>query len=149
MAEISRRVPKSQAIKELGISLSTLDRMIRDEKVEVVRQGSRVYVLLEGQEPVSDRELLEAARAELAMSEQTVLELQKNAGELEATVEQIELDLGDARRTIGDLSKELDKERDERNDTTIVAVVLSLTTIISHCWPLRHSDRVSRALAPE
>ena len=50
-----RRVTKTEAMQELGVSLSTLDRMIRrgDVGVERVRHGrrDRVYVMLEGDAP--------------------------------------------------------------------------------------------------
>ena len=49
-----RRVTKTEAMQELGVSLSTLDRMIRrhDVAVERERHGrrDRVYVMLDGDE---------------------------------------------------------------------------------------------------
>ena len=38
------RVTKAEAAEELEISLSTLDRRISKGEVEVLREGSRVYV---------------------------------------------------------------------------------------------------------
>ena len=47
-----RRVTKAAAMQELGVSLSTLDRMIRRGDVEVERERhgrrDRVYVMLDG-----------------------------------------------------------------------------------------------------
>ena len=48
MDEDVRWVPKAQASRELEVSISTLDRMIRRGEVEVVREGRRVYVRMEG-----------------------------------------------------------------------------------------------------
>ena len=49
-----RRVTKTEAMQELGVSLSTLDRMIRRGDVEVERERhgrrDRVYVMLDGDE---------------------------------------------------------------------------------------------------
>ena len=48
MAEGVRWVSKVKAARELEVSISTLDRMIRKGEVEVRREGRRVYVRLEG-----------------------------------------------------------------------------------------------------
>ena len=60
MRESSRQVTKNQAIAEMGISMSNLDRMIRDKRVTVVREDRCVYVLLGGPQPVTDRQRLDA-----------------------------------------------------------------------------------------
>ena len=44
MAEGVRWVSKAEAARELEVSISTLDRMIRRGEVEVRREGRRVYV---------------------------------------------------------------------------------------------------------
>ena len=41
-------VTKAEAAEELEISLSTLDRKIRNGEVEVAREGRRVYVRMHG-----------------------------------------------------------------------------------------------------
>ena len=53
-----RWVTKAEAVEEMGISLFTLDRMIRKGKIEVSREGHRIYVRIEGPAYVSDEELL-------------------------------------------------------------------------------------------
>ena len=76
-------VDKGEAARELGVSLSTLDRMIRKGEVEVQREGRRVYVKLPGPRYPSDRELLRQARARVEQLERTVGELAEEADQLE------------------------------------------------------------------
>ena len=54
MDELVRWVTKVEAAEELEISFSTLDRKIRSGEVEVVREGRRVYVRMQGPEYLSD-----------------------------------------------------------------------------------------------
>ena len=61
MAEQVRWVTKVEAVREMEVSVSTLDRMIRRGEIEVRREGRRVYVRMEGPEYVSDDELLRRA----------------------------------------------------------------------------------------
>ena len=70
---------KGEAARELEVSLSTLDRMIRKGEVEVEREGRRVYVKLPGPRYPSDRELLRQARATVEQLERTVRELTDRA----------------------------------------------------------------------
>ena len=63
MDEPIRWVTKAEAAEELEISLSTLDRKIRMGEIEVVREGRRVYVRMQGSEYLSDAELLRRAIA--------------------------------------------------------------------------------------
>ena len=53
-----RWVTKAEAVREMEVSVSTLDRMIRRGEIEVRREGRRVYVRMEGPEYLSDDELL-------------------------------------------------------------------------------------------
>ena len=76
-------VDKGEAARELEVSLSTLDRMIRKGEVEVGREGRRVYVKLPGPLYPSDRELLRQARARVERLERTVGELAEEADQLE------------------------------------------------------------------
>ena len=48
MDEPVRWVSKAEAVRQLEVSLSTLDRMIRRGEVEVVREGRRAYVRMHG-----------------------------------------------------------------------------------------------------
>lgn len=57
-ARIGRWIMKSQAVCELGISLSTLDRQIKAVEKEAVRQDRRVYVLVRWPKAPSDEVLL-------------------------------------------------------------------------------------------
>ena len=61
MDEPVRWVTKVEAVQELEVSLSTLDRMIRKGEVEVAREGRRVHVRMLGPEDPSDEELLRRA----------------------------------------------------------------------------------------
>ncbi|MDE2780784.1 MAG: hypothetical protein OXI91_14080 [Chloroflexota bacterium] len=76
-------VDKGEAARELEVSLSTLDRMIRKGEVEVQREGRRVYVKLPGPRYPSERELLRQARAREERLERTVGELTEEAERLE------------------------------------------------------------------
>ena len=76
-------VDKGEAARELEVSISTLDRMIRKGEVEVGREGRRVYVKLPGPRYPSDRELLIRARVRVEQLERTVGELAEEADRLE------------------------------------------------------------------
>ena len=76
-------VDKGEAARELEVSLSTLDRMIRKGEVEVGREGRRVYVKLPGPRYPSDRELLRNARTRVEQLERTAGELAEEADRLE------------------------------------------------------------------
>ena len=61
MNESVRWVTKAEAAEEMEVSLSTLDLKIRTGQLEVLREGRRVYVRMEGPEYLSDGELLHRA----------------------------------------------------------------------------------------
>ena len=82
MNTIGRWATKEQAQRDMSISLSGLDRMIRDGQVETRRQGGRVSVLVHGPEVPSDAELLENVRRELVESELAVSELRREVQRL-------------------------------------------------------------------
>ncbi len=83
MDEPVRWVSKDAAARELEVSLSTLDRKIRNGEVEVLREGRRVYVRVEGPEYLSDEELLLRARARTDELEEAVRRWERIASELE------------------------------------------------------------------
>ena len=83
MAEGVRWVSKAEAARELEVSISTLDRMIRSGEVEVRREGRRVYVRMHGPEYVSDDELLRRSLVREDKLQRTVWELDGRASELE------------------------------------------------------------------
>ena len=82
-ARIGRWVTKSQAVRELGVSLSTLDRQIKAGEVEAVRQGRRVYVLVRGPEDPSYEILLYRAWDRIDGLKLEVLRLKKAVLKLE------------------------------------------------------------------
>ncbi len=83
MAERVRWVAKAEAAREMEVSISTLDRMIRRDEVEVRREGRRVYVRMEGSERVSDEELLRRALGREDKLQRRLLELDRRSQALE------------------------------------------------------------------
>ena len=83
MEEPVRWVSKDVAARELEMSLSTLDRKIRNGEVEVLREGRRVYVRVEGPEYLSDEEMLRRAKARTDELEEAVRRWERIAEELE------------------------------------------------------------------
>ncbi len=83
-------VDKGEAARELEVSLSTLDRMIRKGEVEVAREGRRVYVKLAGPRYPSDRELLRNARTR-------VEQLERRVGEVAGVADRLERERDQAR----------------------------------------------------
>ena len=80
MDEPVRWVTKAEAAEELEVSLSTLDRKIRNGEVEVRREGRRVFVRMAG-EYITDEELLRRAVAREHELERTVRELEQSVSE--------------------------------------------------------------------
>ena len=83
MDEHVRWMTKAEAVREMEVSVSTLDRKIKRGEIEVRREGRRVYVRLEGPEYVSDDELLRRSLAREEKLQRTVWELDGRATELE------------------------------------------------------------------
>ena len=81
--KIGRWITKSQAVRELGISLSKLDRQIKAGEREAVRQDRRVYVLVRVPEDPSDEVLLDRAWDRIDELESDVLRLKNAALKLE------------------------------------------------------------------
>ena len=81
MDEPVRWVTKAEAAEELEVSLSSLDRKIRNGEVEVRREGRRVFVRMAG-EYITDEELLRRAVAREHELERTVRELEQSLSEL-------------------------------------------------------------------
>jgi len=104
-------VNKGEAARELEVSLSTLDRMIRKGEVEVGREGRRVYVKLPGPSYPSDRELLRQARARVERLERTVGELAEEADRLEEERDQARSETETARGEYAELEAEHHKEQ--------------------------------------
>ena len=83
MDEQIRWVTKAEAAREMEVSVSTLDRMIRREEIEIRREGRRVYLRMEGPEYVSDDELLRRSLVREDKLQRTVWELDRRSSELE------------------------------------------------------------------
>ena len=96
MDEHVRWVTKAEAAEELEVSLSTLDRKIRNGEVEVRREGRLVYVRMEG-EYITDDELLRRAIVREDELERTVREMERNATELEQGASEMERERDEAR----------------------------------------------------
>jgi len=90
-------VDKGEAARELEVSLSTLDRMIRKGELEVEREGRRVYVKMPGPRYPSDRELLRQALTRVERLKRTVGELMEEADQLERERDQARADTEAAR----------------------------------------------------
>ena len=96
MDEPVRWVTKAEAAEELEISLSTLDRKIRQGEVEVRREGRRVFVRMAG-EYITDEELLRRAVAREHELERTVWELEQSVSELNLRASELERERDEAR----------------------------------------------------
>ncbi len=99
MEESVRWVTKAEAAEELEVSLSTLDRKIRQGEVEVRREGRRVYVRMEGPEYLSDEELLRRAVAREHELERTVRELEQSVSEWKFRASELERERDEARES--------------------------------------------------
>ena len=84
MEEQQRWVTKAEAAEELGISLSTLDRRIKKEEIEVFREGRRVWVMMHGPEYLSDYVLLRRAEVREEELKRLVARLERTNSDLGA-----------------------------------------------------------------
>ena len=98
MDEPARWVTKAEAAEELEVSLSTLDRKIRNGEVEVRREGRRVFVRMAG-EYITDEELLRRAIAREHELERTVRELEQRVSELKLSASELERERDEARES--------------------------------------------------
>ena len=140
MDEHVRWVTKAEAAEELEISLSTLDRKIRNGEVEVRKEGRRVYVRMAG-EYITDEELLRRAVAREHELEQTVRELEQKVSELKLRASERERDearesAATARRPYLELEREHQKEvaahkvtKDVLNVVRVIALALLLLLV--------------------
>ena len=126
MNEQARWVTKAEALRELGVSIATLDRMIRKGEVEVRREGRRVYVRMEGPEHVSDDELLRRALAREDKLQRTVWELDGRASELERERDEARESASASRQAYEELEEAYRKELAAHGRTRRLAVRLGL-----------------------
>ena len=130
MAEQFRWVTKAEAVREMEVSVSTLDRMIRRGEIEVRREGRRVYVRLEGPEYVSDDELLRRAIVREDKLQRTVWELDRRASELERERDEARESASAGRRTYEELEEEYRKEIAEHKETKEVVKAVRVTVFV-------------------
>ncbi len=104
-------VDKGEAARELEVSLSTLDRMIRKGELEVAREGRRVYVKLPGPRYPSDRELLRQALTRVERLKRTSAELAEEADQLEKERDQARAETEAVRGQYAELEAEHHKEQ--------------------------------------
>ncbi len=129
MAEPVRWVTKAEAVREMRLSVSTLDRMIRRGEIEVRREGRRVYVRMEGPEYVSDKELLSRALAREDKLQRTVFELDGRASELERERDEARYEVARWEGGYVELEEEYQKEREAYWRTRRLAIRLGLATV--------------------
>ena len=111
MDERVRWVTKAEAAREMEVSLSTLDRRIRQGEIEVRREGRRVYVRLEGPEYVSVEEILSRALIREHELERTVRELDGRASELERERDEARESASTVRQAYEELEEAYRKQR--------------------------------------
>ena len=135
-------VDKGEAARELEVSLSTLDRMIRKGEVDVEKKGRRVYVKLPGPRYPSDRELLRQARARVEQLERTVGELTEEADRLEQERDRARSETETAMGEYRELEEELRKEKAGRRrarrwaarlgiSVAVLVVLLAVTVLVA------------------
>ena len=136
-------VDKGEAARELEVSLSTLDRMIRKGEVAVERRGRRVYVKLPGPRYPSDRELLRQARARVELLESTVGELGEAADRLEQERDRARSETESALEEYRRLEDVLVGEQDAHERTrrwakifgfTVLGLLAMLAVVILVAW---------------
>ena len=132
-----RWVTKAEAAEELEISLSTLDRKIRNGEVEVVREGRRVYVQMRGPEYLSDGELLRRAIAREDELQQTVRELEQRVSDFEQRASELERERDEARESTAaakqpyhELERAYQKEVAEHKETKGALIGVQVTAFV-------------------
>ena len=120
-------VPNGDAARELEVSLSTLDRMIRNGELDVAREGRRVYVMMLGPRYPSDHELLRQAMTKIERLERTVGELADEADQLEQERDQARAETETAVGEYRKLEAELLREQSAHQRTRRLARILGIT----------------------
>ena len=136
MDEPVRWVTKAEAAEELEVSLSTLDRKIRNGEVEVRREGRRVFVRMAG-EYITDEELLRRAVAREHELEGTVRELEQSVSELNLRASELERERDEARESAAtarlpylELEMEHQKELAEHKVTNDVLNIVRVIALV-------------------
>ena len=123
-------VDKGEAARELEVSLSTLDRMIRKGEVEVAKKGRRVHVKLPGPRYPSDRDLLGQARRKVERLERTVGELTEEADRLEQERDRARSETETAKGEYRKMEAELVREQDGHQRVRRWAVRLGIAVAV-------------------
>ena len=136
MDEPVRWVTKAEAAEELEVSLSTLDRKIRNGEVEVRREGRRVFVRMAG-EYITDEELLRRAVTREQGLERTVRELEQRVSELKLRASELERERDEARESAAtarqpyhELEREHQKELAEHKVTNDVLNIVRVIAFV-------------------
>ncbi|MYD36271.1 MAG: hypothetical protein F4X20_04500 [Dehalococcoidia bacterium] len=132
MAEQVRWVTKAEAVREMNISVSTLDRMIRRGEVEVRREGRRVYVRMHGPEYVSDDELLRRALVGEDKLRRRLWELDGRASELERERDEARESESASRQGYDEMEEAYRKERaahEKTKEAVIASRVIALVLL--------------------
>ena len=136
MDEHVRWVTKAEAAEELEVSLSTLDRKIRQGEVEVRREGRRVFVRMAG-EYITDEELLRRTIDREHELERTVRELEQRVSELKLRASELERERDEAResaatarRPYHELEREYQKEVAEHKVTNNVLNIVRVIAFV-------------------
>ena len=130
MAEGVRWVSKVEAARELEVSISTLDRMIRKGEVEVRREGRRVYVRMHGPEYITDEELLRRALVREDKLQRTVWELDGRASELERERDEVRESEAAGRQAYEKLEEAYRREGAAHGRTRRLAFRLGLVVVV-------------------
>ncbi len=140
MEDQERWVPKAEAARELGVSLSTLDRRIKKGEVEVFREGRRVFVRMHGPEQLSDDRLLRKSMAREVELERTVEKLELNVSELKSRASELERERDEAKKAAAnasepyyELKEKYRKEKAAHEDTKagLIAVQVSVFLLLA------------------
>ena len=135
MDEPVRWVTKAEAAEELEVSLSTLDRKIRSGEIEVIREGRRVYVRMQGPEYLSDEELLHRSIAREEELERTVRGLEQSVLEWKIRASDLERERDEARESAatarGPYVKLEMEHRQEVADHEATKYVLNVISVIA------------------
>ena len=130
MAERVRWVSKAEAAREMEVSISTIDRMIRRGEVEVRRKGRRVYVRMEGPERVSDEELLRRALDREGKLGRRLWESDQRAQALERERDEAVYAASADRQALEETEEKYEKERAARRRMRRLAVRLGLAIVV-------------------
>ena len=121
---------KAEAAREMEVSISTLDRMIRRGEVEVRREGRRVYVRMEGPERVSDEELLRRVLDREGKLQRRLLESDRRAQALERERDEAVYAASADRQALDELEEKYEKEREARRRMRRLAIRLGLAVVL-------------------